>query len=302
MITIRGVSRLTGLAAATLRAWEQRFGFPVSVLIASGQRQYYERDMDDLMEIVRRQSLGEPIAKVMEAVRPAQQNTRAQTHSALGIERDSDVALALRYLMEGDLNALETWVETRLRELGVGKFSHDIIHPLMEAVGELWKEGILPIYAENAFTSVLQRSMFGMSQPIAGPSRNPFLVLFASPPGEKHSLGLTFGNAMFNTDRIASVMLTGGLSVSEIARAATVYKARVVALSASLSYSTKLLIKELVSLRKLLPQTVDIWLGGAGSYPLMGGIPGVDVLDNWDEALQRHKRYSNPPAPARGRK
>lgn len=302
MITIRGVSRLTGLAAKTLRAWEQCYGFPGSIRVDSGQRKFFKRDMKDLLEIVRRLSLGEPISEVFEAVRPAQQSTMAQTYSAQGVECGSDVALALRYLTESDLSALETWVETRLRELGVGKFSHDIVHPLMGAVGELLKKGILPVFAENAFSSVLQRALFGTSQPTLGPSRNPFLVLFASPPGERHSLGLIFGSAMFNSERIASVTLPEGLSMADIARAATVYKARVVALSASLSNSSKLLAQELKALRKLLPLTVDIWLGGAGSYPLVGRILGVDVVNCWDEALQRHKQYSNPPGPVRQRR
>src|SRR3954447_19445821 len=44
-LAIKDVAELTGVAAATIRIWEQRYGFPAPARTASGYRIYTEQDV-----------------------------------------------------------------------------------------------------------------------------------------------------------------------------------------------------------------------------------------------------------------
>lgn len=73
-LTIGQVARRTGVAAATLRMWEERHGFPRPDRRASGHRRYSERDCETVLEVVRlRQSglsLETAVARALRSAEP----------------------------------------------------------------------------------------------------------------------------------------------------------------------------------------------------------------------------------------
>ena len=50
-LPIREVAERTGIAAGTIRMWEQRYGFPEPARTASGYRMYTEEDVDALRRV-----------------------------------------------------------------------------------------------------------------------------------------------------------------------------------------------------------------------------------------------------------
>ena len=50
-LAIRDVAERTGLAAGTIRMWEQRYGFPEPARTPSGYRMYTEQDVDALRRV-----------------------------------------------------------------------------------------------------------------------------------------------------------------------------------------------------------------------------------------------------------
>ena len=63
-LPISEVAERTGIAAGTIRMWEQRYGFPIPGRTASGYRIYSPADVDTLRRIVefRREGLSVPAA------------------------------------------------------------------------------------------------------------------------------------------------------------------------------------------------------------------------------------------------
>jgi MerR family transcriptional regulator, light-induced transcriptional regulator len=57
-LSIADVAARTGIAIATLRAWETRYGFPEPKRLPSGHRRYDEHDIEMLNEIVRARAEG----------------------------------------------------------------------------------------------------------------------------------------------------------------------------------------------------------------------------------------------------
>src|SRR3954465_15928383 len=51
-LAIREVADQTGLAAGTIRMWEQRYGFPAPERTAAGYRLYSSEDVDTLRRVV----------------------------------------------------------------------------------------------------------------------------------------------------------------------------------------------------------------------------------------------------------
>jgi hypothetical protein len=56
VLTISGVSQRTGITVAGLRNWEQRYGLPRPLRLASGRRRYREADCALLADVLRRRA------------------------------------------------------------------------------------------------------------------------------------------------------------------------------------------------------------------------------------------------------
>ncbi len=58
MLTIGELARRTGVNVATLRMWEERHGFPVSVRLPSGHRRYVDDTVEKVLRVQRRREAG----------------------------------------------------------------------------------------------------------------------------------------------------------------------------------------------------------------------------------------------------
>ena len=65
MLSIGELARRSGIAVSTLRAWEQRHGFPVPHRLASGHRRYSERDVEALREVLRERRAGSTLESAL---------------------------------------------------------------------------------------------------------------------------------------------------------------------------------------------------------------------------------------------
>lgn len=70
-LSIREVAARTGVNAATLRMWEQRFGFPEPARLESGHRRYSEDDVEQVRRVARDRAAGLSIPAAIERARAA---------------------------------------------------------------------------------------------------------------------------------------------------------------------------------------------------------------------------------------
>src|SRR5687768_17366651 len=68
-LAIRQVAEQTGIAAGTIRMWEQRYGFPDPERTASGYRRYNDDDVEALRRVASFRRLGLSIPAAIERVR-----------------------------------------------------------------------------------------------------------------------------------------------------------------------------------------------------------------------------------------
>jgi DICT domain-containing protein len=68
-LAIKDVAERTGIAAGTIRMWEQRYGFPVPERTASGYRRYRDTDVEALRRVASYRRLGLSIPAAIDRVR-----------------------------------------------------------------------------------------------------------------------------------------------------------------------------------------------------------------------------------------
>ncbi len=104
-LTIGDLAHRTGLAPATLRAWETRFGFPVPRRLASGHRRYAEHDVGLVEQVVRRKDAG---VRLETAIAEARESGEGPSVSVFAELRRRHPHLAPQPLRKSTLLAL-TW-------------------------------------------------------------------------------------------------------------------------------------------------------------------------------------------------
>lgn len=68
-LSIRDVSRRTGVEPPTLRMWEERHGFPEPERLPSGHRRYSERDVELIHSVVRHRTAGLRLSAAIDSAR-----------------------------------------------------------------------------------------------------------------------------------------------------------------------------------------------------------------------------------------
>src|SRR5690606_12632170 len=175
-------------------------------------------------------------------------------------------------------------LQQQLAMQGLGAFVQDTIAPLATVVGDGWAQGKLEVFEEHLFTETCARVL---RQAIAAlPPGHPPTVLLTTAPGEPHGLGLLMVESLLALHGVRCIGLGTAMPVVEIARAATVYEADVVALSFSSAFPARRATGVLQQLRQALPATVEIWAGGAG-VKRMREVAGVKTLAELADAVAR---------------
>ena len=113
LLTIGDLARAVGLTSATLRAWEQRHGFPRPERLPSGHRRYPAAQVERVRDVLRRREEGvrldAAIAQVLEAPDPAAE--AAHPGSVYAELRRQHPALAGHRLRKRTLTALSWAIE-----------------------------------------------------------------------------------------------------------------------------------------------------------------------------------------------
>jgi hypothetical protein len=110
-LTISEVSRRTGIPAAGLRNWEQRYGLPRPQRSPTGQRRYREADCDLLADVLRHRAGGLSLPAAM---------ARATAASAAAASGSGQSIFAGVRHRHPDLLPAAAYLQARIRHTGVG--------------------------------------------------------------------------------------------------------------------------------------------------------------------------------------
>jgi DNA-binding transcriptional MerR regulator/methylmalonyl-CoA mutase cobalamin-binding subunit len=303
-LSIGSLSSATGVPVDTLRTWERRYGFPVPTARTGGShRRYAAETIGQVQLIVRALELGHrPSAVVGRDLSELRRlvGSAMSGPSPVASDAESDRVALARWLelsrqMEGE--ALSGEFHRSLAEMPALSFLERRMGPYLQALGEQWARGLLRVshehFASERAREFLTTQWRGASD---GQRSRSATAVLATPPGERHALGLHMAAWVIALAGLHVVFIGADTPIAEVAFTAERYSARGVALSVAAGFTGDLeaMLKELAG---LLPTHVSIAVGGAGSWAAGSmnlKMNGFRELFDWATGLARE-----PPAAPR---
>ena len=108
-LAIKDVAERTGIAAGTIRMWEQRYGFPEPERTSAGYRLYDEHDVEALRRVVALRETGLSVPAAVDRVRDADMPT--DRASLYGVLAAGESPVAARSLSKRTLLAISRAIE-----------------------------------------------------------------------------------------------------------------------------------------------------------------------------------------------
>jgi len=303
---LRVAVRMTGLSAERLRAWESRHDVVRPIRSADGSRRYRAADLERLRllrEVVDaghrigdvaalddralRARLARPFARRSASERASESASESalQEASARGEASESAEASDPFEPVWGPLVRLEaatvgSLFDAEHARVGTLAFARGFVLPFLAEVGQRWEAGELSVAAEHLASSLLA-TILGRAVHASRPADPGAVIVFATPSGERHALGL-FVAALTAAEAGADPVFLGA-DVPEEDLVASVSRSRAAVLALGLVALPDAAAEAAIRrLRARLPARVAIWIGGPGA-PRCAPIPGVERIANLDQ-------------------
>lgn len=193
-LRIGEVARRCGVAPATLRAWERRYGVVAPVRGASGYRLYSAADQRRVRAM--RELVDAGIAPAEAAARVREGGDEPGPADAagptIGPEAQEELIAALLGFDEGTADEL---LDRALAAFTTDAVLDGLVLPVLREIGDRWSRGDASVSQEHFASGLLRGRLLGLARGWGGGS-GP-LALLACPGGERHDLGLiAFGLAL----------------------------------------------------------------------------------------------------------
>ena len=187
LLTVAAVARRIGVAPATLRTWDRRYGLGPSEHQEGEHRRYCPNDLAKLTMMRRLIVAG--VAPADAAVQAKACKTEVPlTKIVRDFEVREDVVDALYKALQGfDRAFVETTLVHEIKTYGIESAWADVIVPTLFLIGEEWENNQKGIEVEHLFSEILKRTMHNRVVELKKPI-NPRPVLLAAVGEELHSL------------------------------------------------------------------------------------------------------------------
>ena len=289
LFSIGAVARATGLSPDTLRVWQKRYGFPVPQRKSSGHRLYSSADVRRLRRISEALARGHRPGHVVALSPPRLESLLQQTSSPVASAAPPTPLAELMALVRSHEGAgLAQALLAEAGRLGPLGFLRSCVAPMIEAVGDAWSRGDLGVAHEHFFSERLSDVLRALRLPFEAGPAGPRIVL-AALPGETHGLGLQIAAFLAASARLQPHVLGTDTPVTEIAAAVRARRPAAVGISISVSTGGAASRDRLVELRRSVPASIPILVGGAGARRSRppGGCVILDDLDGMQDWMRR---------------
>jgi DNA-binding transcriptional MerR regulator len=185
---IQRVSQITGIAPATLRAWERRYRLVDPERTAKGYRLYTEDDVARLRRVKDLMDGGLKIGEAVELVRRTAPALLPPHADAEGPLEELRTGLRGALLAMDRAGALRVW--ERLAHVSPVRRVDEVLLPLMAQLGDLWAERHASVAQEHFASAFVRERLVLMREEMEEAGAAGPLAVCAGPPGDLHEFGL----------------------------------------------------------------------------------------------------------------
>jgi MerR family transcriptional regulator, light-induced transcriptional regulator len=191
VLRIGEVSRRTGVAVPTLRAWERRYGLLTPDRTEGGHRLYSERDIERVRAMLRLLEDGwSAAAAAREVLREPASVTHLRPIAGEGVASRELVARLQAAIEAFDGASADGVVDDVFARLQVPRALDEVLLPVLRRVGDGWQDDPTVIAREHFATNTLRPRLQRLLRTSAARSGAPRRLLAATPEQEEHDLGL----------------------------------------------------------------------------------------------------------------
>lgn len=284
----KAVVQETSVSAATLRAWERRYGVPDPNRTGSNYRLYSERDIALIRWLRERVEAGLTISQAVELYRRTQQGETIKTTlpsmSNFNVHTNGKVhnhPEAKKRLVEAFMRFDERECDLILNDL-FGLYSIEdvlgnVIQPAMIEVGDLWHAGKIGIPVEHFASAYVERKVMALMnvQPV---NSDAPLVVTGCAPHEQHELGILLFSLFLRRSGLRVLYLGQNVPLVDLRAALETLRPVMLALSASSIESAEGLIPIGMMIERM-PTPSPIFAYGGAAFrdkpELMDEIDGI---------------------------
>lgn len=229
-LSVAAVARRMGVAPATLRTWDRRYGIGPGHHEAGKHRRYTDSDLARLEYMRRLVITGVPPADAARAARSFDPHAEPVAPADISVSRSGGgdiVALPgasaterglARAAQALDTAACEEILSDAIAHHGVVWTWNLLVMPVLVAVGERWQNTGRGIEVEHALSSAVQAAFTTATGTLTSPV-NARVVLLASAPGDPHTLVIWAVAAALAERGIATRVLGAALPAESLALA-----------------------------------------------------------------------------------
>lgn len=285
---IQRVSQITGIAPATLRAWERRYRLVDPERTAKGYRLYTENDVARLRRVKELVDEGLKIGEAVELVRRTIPALLPPDADAEGPMDELRVTLRDALLALDREAALRTW--DRMAHVSPVRQVDEVLLPLMSELGEMWASQHATVAQEHFASAFVRERMVLMREELDGAGAASPEAVCATPPGERHEFGVMAAALHLSARGWRVVYLGTDVPLDELA--AVVRERRPALLCVSVVNPVELADWKSLSrsLRDAAPPETEVAVGGRG-IPVEawhnGSSNGVRVLCSHAELFSK---------------
>jgi DNA-binding transcriptional MerR regulator len=227
-LPVAAVARRLGVAPATLRTWDRRYGIGPRAHTTGRHRRYTHADIArlELMQqaLLRGATPAEAASYALRATaQPEPPEVVAPREGGPSLLREfstrSASVLGLsRAAMAMDTVATQQLIADSIDALGVVAVWNDVLRPVLAALASRWEQSGECVEVEHLVRECTLSAMIGATPMVTAP-RNPRPVLLCSVPDEHHSLPLYVLRAALAREGIGTQMLGAALPIPALAAA-----------------------------------------------------------------------------------
>lgn len=260
------LASMTGVTTHAIRVWERRYRALSPARSAGGARRYTDDDVQRLRLIKRLLSEGHTIGHVanldMEGLGRLvrlEPPSLPTTKSAELEKANAVVEQILSALVEMDLARAGRTLAHASNVFAPRDLVLNVLGPTLEQLGTRWASGTLCVASEHAATAMLRTHLGVLLAAQAVSGKAP--IVCGTPVGERHELGALMAAVVMAMHGRRVLYLGADLPASELAGAARLSGAWAVALSV-VGLAPAAARREIEELCQVLPDTVQVWVGG----------------------------------------
>ena len=288
--SLRVVTQRTGLSTHVVRVWEKRYGAVKPKRTDTNRRVYSDAEIERLtllrLATVAGHSIGSianlPLDRLKVLVAKAVPDGLAQPSAGKSFSLpESFQEASLNAVKQMDVRRFEESLQRALITLGHQGLLRQVVAPLAQAIGELWRAGEVTAAHEHFLSASLKVFLGQMAKQFATPDHAPGIIV-ATPVGQLHELGALMVNTAAAHLGWRTIYLGTSLPAAEIAGAAAQNRVNAVALSIVYPEDDPSLPQELANLRRFLPEQIKILTGGRAAAAYRETLTRIGAIQTAD--------------------